>query len=138
MSAASPSVPLNGPLRFLRSVRLERDAHTPSALEGYTLTAQARAVLRRMLEALGPQGTERAWTLTGPYGSGKSAFALFLTQLLNAPTGEGYALLQAADPALADEWRRTTPRPFLPVALTLRRAPWPWPCSKDCRRQPSP
>ncbi|MBB6017418.1 hypothetical protein [Deinococcus radiopugnans] len=123
MSAASPSVPLNGPLRFLRSVRLERDAHTPSALEGYTLTAQARAVLRRMLEALGPQGTERAWTLTGPYGSGKSAFALFLTQLLNAPTGEGYALLQAADPALADEWRRTTPRPFLPVALTLRRAP---------------
>lgn len=124
MSAASPlATTPTGSLRFLRSVRLERDAQAAGALEGYTLTTQARAVLRRMLGALGPQGAERAWTLTGPYGSGKSAFALFLTRLLQAPAGEGFALLQKADPVLADEWRRAVPRPFLPVALTLRRAP---------------
>ncbi|SEJ94008.1 hypothetical protein SAMN04488058_1455 [Deinococcus reticulitermitis] len=123
MTAALPPEQPVAPLRFLRSVRLERDAQVSGALAGYTITTQARAVLRRMLGALGAQGTERAWTLTGPYGSGKSAFALFLTRLLQVPEGEAFELLQEADPLLADEWRLTTPRPFLPVALTLRRAP---------------
>ena len=74
-------------LRFLRSVRLERDINEPDALDGYSLTAQARTVLRRMLASLLASGTERAWTLTGPYGSGKSAFTLFLTRLLQEPLG---------------------------------------------------
>lgn len=123
MSAVQGVVPPSGNLRFLRSVRLERDAQDSSALEGYTLTTQARTVLRRMLAALQPQGTERAWTLTGPYGSGKSAFALFLTQLLQDPQGEAYRLLERSDPSLAAEVGRAVPGPFLPVALTLRRAP---------------
>lgn len=111
-----------GSLRFLRSVRLEQDAQTPGRLKDYALTAQTRTVLRRMLASLHPQGTERAWTLTGPYGSGKSAFALFLTQLLQEPHGEALTLLEYADPPLADEVRRQVPRPFLTVPLTLRRA----------------
>jgi len=124
MTAATPPLDRGAAsLRFLRSVRLERDAQSDLALEGYTLTAQARAVLRRMLSALEPHGTERAWTLTGPYGSGKSAFALFLTHLLRAPTGPAFTLLEGADPALAHDVRRIIGRPLLPVALTLRRAP---------------
>lgn len=109
-------------LRFLRSVRLERDINEPDALDGYSLTAQARTVLRRMLTSLLASGTERAWTLTGPYGSGKSAFTLFLTRLLQEPVGEALALVQAVDPVLAKDFRQVVMRPYLPVALTLRRS----------------
>lgn len=68
--------------RFYRSVELEKDIQNPLALEGYILTPLARETLNRIIEGLEPAATNRAWTLTGPYGSGKSAFALFLAQLL--------------------------------------------------------
>ena len=44
---------------------------------GYVLTVTARETLRRVIAALEDESTSKAWTLTGPYGSGKSAFALF-------------------------------------------------------------
>lgn len=110
------------PARFLRSVRLETDAGSGGALAGYVVTPQVRAVLRRILQALGPDGTERAMTLTGPYGTGKSAFALFLVNLLQDPQNPAWALLEQADAPLARLARDTLPRPMLPVALTLRRA----------------
>ncbi|MGH7172004.1 MAG: hypothetical protein ACRELG_17150 [Gemmataceae bacterium] len=68
--------------RFARSVSLVRDAHRPDALEGYLLTPTGRDVLRRLSDALAGDSPTRAWSLTGPYGSGKSAFALFAAQLL--------------------------------------------------------
>lgn len=63
--------------RFGRSVNLERDFHEQISLEGYVLTTTARATLRRFAQVDSTSSTRRAWTLTGPYGSGKSAFALF-------------------------------------------------------------
>ena len=63
--------------RFHRSVHLERDFYTENALDGYVLTVTARETLRRVIAALDNESTSKAWTLTGPYGSGKSAFALF-------------------------------------------------------------
>ena len=70
--------------RFSRSINLERDAHNVEALDGYLLTSSGRQVLERVCNAI--TGTavsrQRAWTLTGPYGSGKSAFALFLAAVL--------------------------------------------------------
>jgi hypothetical protein len=36
----------------------------------------------RIVDELRDHGGERAWSITGPYGSGKSAFALFLADLL--------------------------------------------------------
>lgn len=119
MSLIAPTVVAG---RFLRSVRLERDAGHAEALEGYVLTPQARTVLRRILSALSEGGTERAFTLTGPYGTGKSAFALFLTELLRDPSGPAFALIQRIDGALALEVERILQAPILPVPLTLRRA----------------
>ncbi len=63
--------------RFARSVSLVRDAHRADALDGYILTPTGRAVLRRLTDALHGETTVRAWSITGPYGSGKSALALF-------------------------------------------------------------
>jgi len=71
--------------RFARSVSLVRDAHRHDAIDSYILTPTGRDVLRRLADALSGDSSTRAWSLTGPYGSGKSAFALFAAQLL---TGE--------------------------------------------------
>jgi hypothetical protein len=68
--------------RFARSVSLTRDAHRIDALEGYILTPTGRDVIRRLTDAICHASPTRAWSLTGPYGSGKSAFALFTAQLL--------------------------------------------------------
>jgi hypothetical protein len=68
--------------RFARSVSLIRDFESPNALEGYILTPIGRDVLGRLQASLRGESATRAWSLTGPYGSGKSAFALCVAQLL--------------------------------------------------------
>lgn len=62
--------------RFARSISLVRDVHRLDALDGYVLTATGRDILRRLADALRGDSPTRAWSLTGPYGSGKSAFGL--------------------------------------------------------------
>ena len=71
--------------RFHRSVHLERDFYTENALDGYILTVTAREMLSRVASTLENNATSKAWSLTGPYGSGKSAFALFAAKLLGDP-----------------------------------------------------
>ncbi|MEM4724896.1 MAG: hypothetical protein QXP01_07785, partial [Candidatus Hadarchaeum sp.] len=68
--------------RYTRSINVERDAHSEVALEGYIITPTAHATLIRITNGLSKDSGQRAWTVTGPYGSGKSAFALFLSNLL--------------------------------------------------------
>ena len=66
----------------LRSVNVERDIQSCPIADGYILTAQARACLARIISGQTSGTNSRAWTLTGPYGSGKSYFSLFLMNLL--------------------------------------------------------
>jgi hypothetical protein len=65
-------------LRFLRSAHLERDFGDPGALEGYIVTTDIRRSLNRLGSGLSPKSGQRAWRITGDYGSGKSSFALLL------------------------------------------------------------
>jgi hypothetical protein len=74
--------------RYARSVNLERDGFTEAAIDGYVVTATAEEFLLRFGRALAGAGGHRAWTLTGPYGAGKSSFALFLANLFS-PSGFG-------------------------------------------------
>lgn len=69
--------------RFLRSAHLERDFTDPSALEDYVLTPNIKDNLVRVVTGLEPSSTQRAWRITGDYGSGKSSFALALTHILS-------------------------------------------------------
>lgn len=91
--------------RFTRSIALVRDFDRPDALEGYVLTPTGRAILGRLVEALRDESPARAWSLTGPYGAGKSAFALFVAQLLGG-AGDGRRqarrLLGGVDPGAAE------------------------------------
>ena len=78
--------------RFGRSVNLERDFDGQMPLEGYVLTTTARSSLHRLAQAQTDVSASRAWTLTGPYGSGKSAFALFAAKSLSSSSSDDVQL----------------------------------------------
>lgn len=85
--------------RYQRSVNLVRDAEAGSALDGYVVTPLVRSLVRRIGAGLDGESKARAWSLTGPYGTGKSAFALFLAELLSS---ESTAMVRSARQMLAD------------------------------------
>src|SRR5262245_16232303 len=67
--------------RFTSSFNVERDFGNASALDGYVITSTAHDLVARIGRTLSRPMGDRAWTLTGPYGSGKSAFGLFAASL---------------------------------------------------------
>jgi len=86
-----------------RSVNLERDSGGQD-LAGYVPTARSIDTLNRVLEGLGSRSGARAWSITGPYGCGKSSFALFLDALTGPADGartQASELLENAAPDLA-------------------------------------
>ena len=119
--------------RFRRSVHLERDFYRENALDGYILTATAREMLSRVIAALENEATSKAWSLTGPYGSGKSAFALFAAKLLgnsNSPTvQQALEVLERGDSILFERFQNAngngtrTESGFCPVLISGERAP---------------
>ena len=78
--------------RYSRAISLERDAQTPGAIDGYIVTVTAREFLNNLAQSLTAPAGHRAWTLTGPYGSGKSAFSLYLANLLAPASTDGNKL----------------------------------------------
>jgi hypothetical protein len=63
-----------------RSINLERDKGKEDPIESYQITGKGIEILRRFLSALNGERIF-AWSLTGPYGMGKSAFINFLLAL---------------------------------------------------------
>lgn len=68
--------------RYMRSVNLERDYNLADSLDGYILTPRIVETLDQVVEAYTEAGQSRAWTITGVYGTGKSAFANLLSGLV--------------------------------------------------------
>jgi hypothetical protein len=87
MSATAISSLFEVAPRYMRSINLERDFRDNKALENYILTPHAQQCLDRLARGLRPSSTQRAWRLTGNYGSGKSSFALFLAHWFNGKAG---------------------------------------------------
>jgi hypothetical protein len=95
--------------RFRRSINIAADLTDSAVLEDYILTQNGRDILRRLGEGLRPESQNRAWSITGPYGAGKSAFALFLLKLLGYGQGaEARELLRTADPQVWDELQQVS------------------------------
>ena len=119
--------------RYYRSVNLERDLDKPGAVQGYIPTERAAEALRRILSTVGDSDAHRAWTLTGVYGTGKSAFAHYLAALC-APAEsriakEAWAIADhvfAADsPEIAAI--QAIPQPgFLRAVAAAQREPLSW------------
>lgn len=73
---------------YTRSINLERDIDSKNILNAYIPTSKAIQVLDKVASTFNQQDTPRAWSLVGPYGSGKSSFAIFLTHLLEDQTNQ--------------------------------------------------
>jgi hypothetical protein len=114
--------------RFIRSVNLEHDLSRPESLDGYVITSGVRRSLLRVASPSPTGGLNRAITLTGPYGTGKSAFALFCSHLL-APTwwpthAAARRLLHDADQQADRQLSTRSQAPsLLPVVVTGSREP---------------
>lgn len=113
----------------LRSIQVETDLGNLDISENYSLTAQSRATLARIIHNLEENSLSRSWTLTGPYGSGKSYYSLFLMTLA-CPTqaAHSYTLsqLRQVDPILTNRvesvFHFQDSRGLLPVPITGFRA----------------
>jgi len=106
--------------RFLRSAHLERDFADPKALKGYVLTPQTQTYLERLALGLNPNSGQRAWRITGDFGTGKSSFALVTAHLFGGKsTNLPVRLRQAIN---FKKLEVTQPR-LLPVLVTGSRQP---------------
>lgn len=118
--------------RFVRSANVERDAQLADDV-GYIPTGRSLEVLRRFVKSCVDAGSTRAWSLTGPYGAGKSSFALFLDALVGAeeePSAmAAREILAGTEQDLASELRfaleglGAAPRGFLRAVVTAQREP---------------
>jgi len=75
----SNSISVNS--NYTRSINLERDADSLAVIESYIPTSRAISTLHKIQNTFSSQDMPRAWGLIGPYGSGKSSFAIFLSHL---------------------------------------------------------
>lgn len=73
---------------FMRSVHLERDIKDSISSLGYILTPTAEQALNRIKAGFKGQSTQRAWRLTGDYGTGKTDFGLMLSRVAKGARDE--------------------------------------------------
>ncbi len=77
-------------MNIARSINLDRDYGKIEIIEDYHITAKASEILSRFADSLEGEKVN-AWSLTGPYGMGKSAFLNYLLSVagpLSEPTTE--------------------------------------------------
>ena len=121
----------------MRSIQVENDLENQGIAESYVLTAQSRSCLNRILLKLEDPNYGRSWTLTGPYGSGKSFFSLFLMNLAcSCQMGHHHAhnQLSKVDHVLAKQassvLHLSSSQGLLPIAITGFRSSF-----QDCLKQ---
>ncbi|MEK9878054.1 MAG: hypothetical protein VW684_15455, partial [Betaproteobacteria bacterium] len=105
--------------QLTRSVNIERDRESLEFTEFYVPTSRALRTIDQLIKVLEEGSRDRAWSLIGPYGSGKSSFALFLSRLLNQDLSlsqPAVSLLKTASPELAAALISQEPR-FLVVSV---------------------
>lgn len=127
LSTQPVNLPLSERIRiratFSRSINLTRDSESLDLIRSYLPTSRAIDALRQIASGLSNEPGSRALALIGPYGSGKSAFGLFLGALLSVPMSALWeaasATLQATDAGLAAHFAGTggAPRGFLRVQI---------------------
>jgi hypothetical protein len=87
-----------------RSANLERDFGVP--LDHYLPTARAIDGVRRWARSMVAHSATRSWSITGPYGSGKSSFALLLSALASSRQDPARQradeVIRAVDPELGE------------------------------------
>ena len=114
--------------RYRRAVNLSADSHDAHALDDILITPLVAHALERLLDNLENGQGERSFMIFGPYGAGKSTFALFTNALFSGGASKknpAYAALSRKSPELARRFaaRCGASQPWLCVPLTARRSP---------------
>ncbi|QEG02389.1 hypothetical protein Mal15_65100 [Stieleria maiorica] len=115
-SAAKIQTVLQPKQRFSRSVHLERDFLDSTALDQYVVTDRIEQLSRRFASAFAEGSTERAWRITGDYGTGKSCLALALARICDPKSKGTYSHLGKLKKSLSSAQA-------LPVLVTGTREP---------------
>lgn len=94
--------------RLAKSANVERDSEKVS-FENYVITGRVQDLLRQMAKGMISPKAGRAFSITGPYGTGKSSFAIFLNALFSDTDSssfqEAIEALEKVDASLAEDWR---------------------------------
>ena len=97
---------VNPDMEVARSVNLERDAGVIDIVKDYQITDKTREILGRFADALFGEKIS-AWSLTGPYGMGKSSFINYLLALTSNPNtnlaNNAWQKLKESDPDLFEK-----------------------------------
>jgi hypothetical protein len=92
--------------RSVRAVNLETDLTNAETLAGFSAGSHVVDATRQIVAGLQSGARARAWSLTGPYGAGKSTYAVFLAAMLGDAKHRAHALarraLRRVDPQLAE------------------------------------
>jgi hypothetical protein len=110
--------------KFRSAVRLDRD-FASADFDGYIVHETAARILGKVFETLDSQGSMSA-TLTGPYGSGKSSLAVFLSRLLAGDENSRFTARKKLPKRLRSKVEMLvgdSRRGWLPVHVVGRRAP---------------
>ena len=70
--------------RFNRSVNINADIERDHDEYGYIVTGNVSFALSKIITGIKSKKGQRSYSLFGLYGSGKSAFAVYLSQLLSS------------------------------------------------------
>ncbi len=109
---------------YTRSINLERDADSLEVVKAYIPTSRALRFFSRFSEGFNREQMPRAWSLIGPYGSGKSSASAFLSQLVSSPdldtTNAAIKNLSVSSPALAESFQKeiSNSNGYLKVLIT--------------------
>lgn len=113
--------------RYTRSVNLERDLEIADSVNGYILTPKAASIIERFLKAISTPNSVRAWTITGVYGTGKSAFAHFLSSLCSSKDEKirlnALKILKGSDNPYSKLTRNFPERGLIKAVVTSQREP---------------
>jgi hypothetical protein len=84
--------------RFTRAVHIRRDFRDlRNRLDGYQITPLVRQLAGRIVAGLALGSSERAFSVVGPFGAGKSAFGLFVAHFLQRSPQARRQLLESRD-----------------------------------------
>lgn len=109
---------------YTRSINLERDIVSSAIVKAYIPTSRSLLTLRSIAKTLNEGDVPRSWALVGPYGSGKSSFAVYLAHLFDKSqhetTRDALEVCCDADEELSIEIYKhiENSRGYLPILLT--------------------
>lgn len=103
--------------KFLRSVNLQSDFNREDSLDNYILQDSTERVLKT-LNSHTSNSQQRAFTITGPYGCGKSSLALLIASLVSTDSklrDKAQAILKKSNSEFIDSWQAKKGWLVLPV-----------------------